>query len=878
MERCFGCFVIIAICVCSLTVVADSHCQSRGFLFELSNSGNKRTAFVRMEKQVQLLVDITNDTGHDLSDVIVKSKCDDKEIQSTSLSSFQNKETKTLHIPVDTTVRPGKYVYGLSATAQLGDTEAATEHEIPIIIVKRKLPHKMPLVLWSTTNSKLTKKLGFTHCFQFTSDNLKIWLAKSPTVANSPVKPVSPQAAYLLDKVYSILNEALVDDIGIISQIAPHSYNNHLSPYYRIDRAGKWYPSHGENNLCGLFKEIQDYYYNVGASVAQTYGEYPSLSAAIINTEIRDHANLCFHPHDRKAYKDYSGKDIPENVKNKYGVSYSTLEQFPAKHIIPDDDAILSYLKWYWQKGDGWNTLTTLAHRGLKSTGRDDLWTFTDPAIRVPSISGSGGEVDYINQWTYSYPDPIKIGKATDELLAMTSLSETPQGVFKMTQAIWYRSGSAPTDDGIEKTADWEKQSPNAAYITIAPDALREAFWSKISRGIRGIMYHGLGSIMERGAKSWGYVHTNPKTKIVIKELADKVVTPLGPTLLQIPESNSDIAFLQSFASQMYAGVGEYGWGWGWESDAYEMLRYAHLQPRVVFEEHITQGALDDVRVLVMMNCPVLTQTVADKINEFQRNGGLIVSDEHVCFGISPDVLLHSYSRSGKDAFAGKELIQGKAKEFRRVFDDYYVRYVESDNDDVLVRIRRYQNTDYVFTINDNRTFGDYVGHHKIVMEKGLPSNATVSLHRDHGYVYDLTTNSEVAPTQSPGTLAFPVTLGPGGGSVFMITEQKIDSIHLDITGSTCLGNEMEIAVRILDKHSEPLEAVIPCHLEIIDPAGDVSEFSGHYGAKDGKIEIRYSIAENDLAGQWIVVVKELASGIQGSHSFYVTDSDKATN
>lgn len=864
--------------MCNLAADTDSNSQSGEFLFQLSNSGNKRTAFIRMEKDAQLLIDITNDTGRALSNVTVKSKCNDNEIQDICLSNFQNKETRTLNIPADTTVRQGKYIYGLSATADIGDTKVTTEYEISIVIVKRKLPHKMPVVLWATADLKLAKKLGFTHVQQFTSDNLKIWLAKSPTVANFPVKAVSPQAAYLLDEVYQTLNEALVNDIGIISYISPHMFNNQLSPYYRIDRMGKNYPGWGGDNVCGFFKEIQEYYYNVGASIAQTYGDYPSLSAAIINTEIRDHANLCFHPHDLKAYKDYGSKKIPPNVKNKRGIDYLTLENFPANHVIPDDDAILSYLKWYWQKGDGWNNLTTLVHKGLKSTGRDDLWTFTDPAVRLPSVSGSGGEVDIINQWTYSYPDPIKIGKTTDELLAMASLSKTPQDIFKMTQIIWYRSGSAPKDDGIEKKVDWEKESPNSSYITIAPDALREAFWSKISRSVRGIMYHGLGSLVEMGTQSFGYIHTNPKTKIVLKELVETVVTPLGPTLLQIPEFNSDIAFLQSFTSQMYAGVGEYGWGWGWESDAYEMLRYAHLQPRVVFDEHIVQDVLNDVKVLVMMDCPILTETVVDKINKFQRNGGLIVSDEHVCFGISPDILVKKYNRGGQDAAGGKKLVQEKAKEFRKEFDKYYVRYVESDNDDVLVRVRKYQNTDYVFTINDNRTFGDYVGHHKIVMEKGLPSNATVSLNRGHGYVYDLKKNKDVSTTQNHGTFGFPVELGPGGGSVFMVTNQKIDSIELDITGNTRLGNEIEIAVSILDKHSESLKAIIPCHLEIINPTGDISEFSGYYGAKGGKIKIHYDIAENDLTGQWIVVVKELASGIQKSQSFYVKDKEKASN
>ena len=60
-------------------------------------------------------------------------------------------------------------------------------------------------------------------------------------------------------------------------------------------------------------------------------------------------------------------------------------------------------------------------------------WTFFDPAVRVPSLWGSGGGVDVISQWTSS--QPIKIGQATDELFAMAA-GRPGQRVMKMTQVI----------------------------------------------------------------------------------------------------------------------------------------------------------------------------------------------------------------------------------------------------------------------------------------------------------------------------------------------------------------------------------------------------------------------------------------------------------
>lgn len=841
---------------------------SSGFSFRLSDSSNKRTAFVRMEKSAQVMIDITNETGHSPTKAAVKVKCDGNEVIHVNWLDMQNKETRTISIPIDTAVRADRYIYSIAVAADDDSIEGKAEYEIPVFIVNRSLPYQMPVVLWGIADLKLAQSLGFTHCFQFLPDNLKVWEAKSPTAANAAT-PRSP-AASKLDDVYLTLNEALTKDFGIVACIEPHRYNPSLSPYFRIDRQGNGYTGNDAENVCGFFEEIKNFYSNIGVSIAQTYGAYPALTAAIINTEVRDHANLCFHPHDVAAYQTYSGKEVPKIIKGKYGVNYMALTDFPAKHIIPDDDDILQYLKWYWQEGDGWNNLTSLVHQGLHSTGRTDLWTFTDPAIRVPSLSGSGGQVDGISQWIYCYPNPIKIGKAVDELLAMASLASKPQDVYITTQAIWYRSLTAPADDGVAPQAAWEHEKADASLITIPPDALREAFWSKIARGVRGIMYHGLGSITEMGELSWGYSYTNSETKAVIKELAENIVKPLGPTFLQIPETKSDIAFLQSFTSQMYAGAGEYGWGEGWENDAYEILLYAQLQPRVIYEEHIAKDELKDIKVLALIQCPVLTATTVQKIEYFQKKGGLIIADENVCLAISPDIVMKSCRRPGQDAFAGKQQLQEKAQQLRRELDPYYSRYTDCDNADVLVRVRRRHNTDYVFVMNDKRTYGDYIGHHKLVMEKGLPSQASVTVNRKNGYLYDLKLHQEIQPAEMKEALGFPVSLGPGDGSVVMICPQKIATVKLDVRGTPTLGNTVMLYVTLLDDRGERMEAVVPCCLEITDPQDRPVEYSGFYGLNDGELTLKLDIAQNDLAGEWKISAQELASGIKGTHKFSV--------
>jgi hypothetical protein len=246
-------------------------------------------------------------------------------------------------------------------------------------------------------------------------------------------------------------------------------------------------------------------------------------------------------------------------------VDWKKIEGFPKDRVIPDDDPIYRYYKWYWKQGDGWNGLNTVLHKALKETvRRKDFWTWHDPAVRVASVFGSGGAVDVISQWTYTYPDPIRIGLATDELLAMASGADHKQDVMKMTQIIWYRSQTAPKPEPGKPApayqAAWEREQPDAPFITIPPMHLREAFWTKMARPIKGIMYHGWQSLVPVNAHS-GYRFTNPETRHELARLIRTVVRPLGPALKKITEVPSDVAFYECFASQVYARRGTYGWG-----------------------------------------------------------------------------------------------------------------------------------------------------------------------------------------------------------------------------------------------------------------------------------------------------------------------------
>ncbi len=451
---------------------------------------------------------------------------------------------------------------------------------------------------------------------------------------------------------------------------------------------------------------LAEFCFNVGASMAQTYDQFPAWQAALINSEVRDDAEVSFSKFDQERYRKFAGTDIPAEVVSKSGVDWTKLKNFSVDRVIPDDDPILKFYRWYWTVGDGWNALHSAVHCGLKSTGRTDVWTWFDPAIRAPSIGGSGGDVDVLEQWSYTNPDPLRIGFFTDQLRAMAANSPQHPRVMKMTQLIMYRSQTAPKQTASKKSASaFDDHDPDAAYITTAPMHVREAFWTEIARPLDGLMYFGWEALVPTEGPA-GNRHTNPETQDVLRRLLHDVVAPLGPALLQVGDHKADVAYLDSFTSQMFARRGSYGYS---GDEAYLTLLYAHLQPEVIYEDQMLQHGLEGFKVLVLADCDVLPAGLVQRIQDFQRRGGVVIGDENLVPAIKADLHIPKMKRV-KKGDADKATLLANAAALRAALDAKYTRHVDSSNPDVVVRCRHAGASDYVFVVNDQREFGTYIG------------------------------------------------------------------------------------------------------------------------------------------------------------------------
>ena len=817
---------------------------------DFSADVSKRRVFERGEKKAQVWVDFYNFSDKILKKVTVCAVNAGAKQKNAELVNVSGKSRTALRFSVDTDLLPGKYV--LELTASDSDGKKISSRQIEYVIVP-SYGDFLPVMLWGNYDDvKTVRDAGFTHQLvhlfprqgNFDPETLKKWIPH--------------------------LDENLKSGLYTFGTLHAHFRFIAAKRYLRTGRDGKVYP---RASLEASHPMVQKEFCEAAYSTVKAVGEHPAFDGVLVNSEVRDGALPSFGSGvEPAAFKKFSGFDIPETISGKSPQPYTGNRSFPWDRVISDDNRELVFLKWFWNVGDGWNPLQTMLsksmHDAMPSERNKRFFTFYDPATRVPPMWGSGGKVDMISQWTYSYPDPIKIGQATDEIIAMAQ-GNPEQKIASMTQAIWYRSQTAPADVSVKNPPEWLNDEKDAMFISISPDSLREAFWSKISRRLDAIMYHGVGSLLAKTDHKL-YRMTNYESKKVLAELCKNVVEPLGPVLKKVPERPAEVAILHSLAASFYAPKHfPMGWSKGWAADLHLALQWGHFQPAVIFDEHLlAERNIEKLKVLFIPGLEVVTGKVLDKLNQLRNRGVIIIGDEFTTPALMIDYRIKSVVRNQRQSARTKEELQNLGKELAGLLEKYCPARVVASNQDLIVRSRGCDKADYIFTVNDKRTFGDYIGQWRLVQEKGLPNSGTITVNHPAAAAYDLTGHKAVKLTKDKDKCSFDVSLASGGGNVFLLLDREISGVVLELPETVKRKEKFTIQCRVVDGNGSPVKAYIPVELTMVASDGTVLPGSGFYAAENGEISINEVMATNVSTGVVKVSVRCLASGKSASGKF----------
>ena len=585
-------------------------------------------------------------------------------------------------------------------------------------------------------------------------------------------------------------------------------------------------------------------------------------------------------------YKAETGRDVPPEVSEKVLNAKTGVAAFLKRHpdgVVPKDDPVLSYYRWFWKGGDGWPSHVGRIADGYRDgIRRPDFFSFWDPAVRCPPIWGSGGSVDMINQWVYAVPEPMNVAGPAEEILAM-SAGRRGQRTSIMTQLICYRNQIAPMGRKVTPEPEWVRRRPLADFPTIPPDTLQEATWSMLAKPVDAIMYHGWGTVYETGAAK-GYVYTNPESAERMKHLLKDVVAPLGPVLKRLGRRPPPVAILESFTTCVLGGPAS----WGWKAPAITFLQRARLDPRVVFEETILRDGLDDVKVLYAPQCMFLTPDVVEKIREFQSKGGILMADEQLLKALKADVTVPVVSfspppasdhtedvnameaaregdeRTRKGTLRAKARMLSQVKQVRAALGPRYSPPADSSSPDIVVYGRNWNGVGYLFAVNDRRTFGDYVGAWGLTMEKGLPCEGEVSVCDDPSVkaVYELSRGGEVPFSRSGGRIRVPVKFDTNDGRMFAFLKERIASVKISAPRAVHPGRPVRVTFEAVGQDGKAVEALLPAEIRIYDASGRELDGAGWVCLQGGVCTLDILTNIDDADGDYRIVCRDRASGL----------------
>lgn len=607
---------------------------------------------------------------------------------------------------------------------------------------------------------------------------------------------------------------------------------------------------------------------------------HPAFKFVVPYSEKRDHAVPSWGG-DAARYKAETGRDMPREVSGR------TLEMRDARRryqdgIVPEDDPVLAYYRWFWRDGDGWPRYVGAAARAFRkgADGKGDFVTFWHPCVRCPPRWGSGGSVDALSQWVYANPEPMAVAGVAEEVLAMAA-GRPGQKAMIHTQLMCYRRQIAPENVVPSNRPQWMTTFRDATFLAIPPDVLTEACWSMFAKPMYGYGFYPIDCVRDSG--SYWYPYSYPGLGERMASILKDVLAPLGPMLMKLGRAKPDVAVFESFTSVVMGAP----FAMGWKAPPVTFVQRARLDPQVIYEEMVMRDALDGIKVVFAPNCSYLTPAIIGKFKAFQKRGGILAADGSLVKALTPDINVQAIdfapppkedqvsgveesdpggnpvlSQARRKTCRDKISMIAKAERLRQSLKGRYRPRSDSSSADIVVYNRRWRDIDYLVAVNDNRTFGDYVGQWGRIMEKGLPKEGFVTMLDDKnavGAVYELSRGGSVPFSRDGDLVRVPVRYDTCDGRIFAFLQKPIASVKADV--DIC-GDRINIEFQVLDGDGNPAHALLPVEIRVYDSNGAELDGAGYLAAEDGIAKISALCNPDDALGDYRVSCRDRASGL----------------
>ena len=683
-------------------------------------------------------------------------------------------------------------------------------------------------------------------------------------------------------------------------------FNEHLAQgrlLSVVPNGGLWkrefthFPAEGEDvDYVNAAREGERYYNPFSPIVAAKQDE----ANRMFMEAIKDYPNVTMAWTDMEIQDDITKANLNREGREKMAKELGFTEEevgepnYVAKGVIADNDRRYRLTKYIFQGGNG-------VHAGLKrmvdmvKKYRPDMLTMTDPYRHV-ALFDVYPSVDIIHSWTYTNPDP-KAMLYIEQLRAATK----PRNQIPL-QIVTLLNYPGMLDVPSKRPDFKGKVTREEEWMGMGPDRVKETTWINLSRAPK-IMGYFYGSEIDP-VKYRDQTHrVPPGMSDSIKEMAEKVFRPYGKMIKKLDVSPRKMAVLTSQAAATYnkSPNDQHGSYAGYRTLAFqEIMEMAHTNADVVFDEGIEQGALDNYDALFLPRADVLTETVTNKIREFQKRGGVVYADQYLGpeledvhkFDFDFSYLTKVNARAnvmgetlsewtdhaekegqkpdlqsvvGVPAHIDQEIKEGYAKTFKEVVGKKFPATVDSDSPTVLFNLTEKNGAKYLFVINDKRTYDERTGKFKGIMEKLVPQTVTVRYRDPSGaplVAYDMLKRKKLPLKRKGDVVNFPVELDALGGTMIAFTPSPFAKLEVAPPSEARLGEPAKVAVTLRNAKGQSPQGLQPVRVDIVDAKGKTHEDSDWIVLEDGVGELTFHPAWNDPAGDWKVRVTDLTAGL----------------